>query len=203
MNPAPVHCFALHRNILLFHKHIDGNSLLKGQAQVLAANGTHTRRRNYHLNEDEHLQRLKAYPTTSISSTDSELSDLMALPTEILQTTPPRVQQTEDYRSEDESTEALLSTEESTAYPESTTSMDSATTMESTDSATTAESMASTASTEVTPTRTEDPDQAEAKKKSTTQISPRPKENPLNYVAALRIRQERGRHKSPDLFEEY
>jgi len=134
---------------------------------------------------------------------DNDLSDLMALPTEILQSTPPQAQQTEDKSSEDEPMALLLSMEESTAYPESTTSMDSATTTESTDSATTAESTASTASTEVTPTQTDDLAQAEAKKKSTTSTSPLPNENPLSYVAALRIRQERGRHTSPDLFEEY
>lgn len=179
------------------HKHIDGNTLLKGQAQVSAANETRTRRRNYPPNEDERLQYLKAHPTTSISSTYSDLSDLMALPTEILQTTPHHPQAEDRRNEEDDPTEALQSTES-----ESTTSTESATTTESTDSATTVGSMASTESM-ATPTRTDVQDRAEATRKSTTQISPPPDADPLNYVAALRIRQERGRHRSPDLFEEY
>jgi len=169
----------------------------KGQAQLSAANGNPSRL-SYRLSEEELLQHLKSLPTTSMASTDSDLSELMAAVTEegipvaipSPAFNPPQQQHQSEYppRQAEEEQDSVVQSYR-LEVPKQRTKKSPQLPTESTD-------MLSLTATE------EDQDQAEATKTISPTASVHQNENPLNYVAALRLRQEQGRRSSRDLFEE-
>ena len=152
---------------------------LRTEMAAAAANGNRARRQSYQPSEEELAQYLKALPTTSMASSDSDLSDLTAVSPELKPSTgllPPTnsPQQTHDGPQFEE---LRLPRQPDRTQTESTEQM------ESMDSRSTA-------------------DQAQAEVTKRTQTSVPPNESPLNYVAALRRRTEGGRRSSRDLFED-
>jgi len=152
-------------------KYAVGNNF-KGQAQVSAANGTRAPRQNYRPSEEELVQQLKALPTTSMASSDSDVSDLMVVSPELIPSTgllPPT-------NSPQQADEPLF---EELRLPRQ-------------------RGLTQTESMDIPSTA--DQDQVEATKRKQTSVPPN--ESPLNYVAALRRRTEGGRRSSRDLFED-